>query len=214
MHPSSQSDRIVEDRFDQPTLNSRWRWLNRPPSWRVDPSLPGLIVEPSAQTDFWQETHYGFRSDNGHFLFTEIAGDFSITTKLRFVPANQYDQAGLMVRNGPLSWIKTSVEYEPHGPSRLGAVVTNRGFSDWSVQNFMREKSEICLRIRKEGGDFIIEFAFDEHSDWTLMRIAYLEAAAPLACGLYACSPKGAGFKAEFSFVQIDRTAPRIRNNA
>jgi regulation of enolase protein 1 (concanavalin A-like superfamily) len=27
---------------------------------------------------------------------------------------------------------------------------------------------------------------------------------APVACGIYACSPKGAGFAAEFRHVSID----------
>lgn len=200
---------ILDERFHQPSLDPRLRWLNPPPTWTVDSSLPALVVQPAAATDFWQETHYGFRADNGHFLFTEIAGDFAITTKVRFHPVHQYDQAGLMVRAGPLCWIKTSVEHEPHGPDRLGSVVTNHGFSDWSVQDFPRETHEVCLRIRREALDFIVESAPDAHADWKLMRIAHLhiEHAAPLTCGLYACSPKGDGFRAEFEFMQIARNS-------
>ena len=114
-----------------------------------------------------------------------------------------------MIRFGPKSWIKTSVEHEPHGPARLGAVVTNHGFSDWSVQDFPRDAREVGLRIRKQRWDFIIEFSPDEHSTWNLMRIAHLSAenAAPLSAGLYACSPKGAGFRAEFCFLEITRPA-------
>ena len=198
---------ILDERFDQPALNPRLRWLNPPPTWTVDPSLPALVVQPAAATDFWQETHYGFRADNGHFLFTEVAGDFTITTKVHFHPVHQYDQAGLMVRAGPSCWIKASVEYEPHGPARLGAVVTNQGFSDWSVQDFSRETREVCLRICKEASDFIIEFAANEHSSWNQMRIAHLniENTATLSWGLYACSPKGDGFRAGFEFLKIVR---------
>ena len=166
-------------------------------------------MRTAAPTDFWQRTHYGFQADNGHFLFREVDGDFTITTQVRFQPAHQYDQAGLMIRLGPECWIKTSVEYEPHGPAQLGAVVTNHGFSDWSVQDFPRNAREVCLRIRKEAWDFIIEFALNEHAEWSLMRIAHLSAenAAPLSAGLYACSPKGAGFRAEFRFLEITRPA-------
>lgn len=201
------SNIILEERFNQPALNQRLRWLNPPPTWAVDSLLPALGVQPASPTDFWQETHYGFRVDNGHFLFTDVGGDFTITTKVRFNPVHQYDQAGLMVRLDPHCWIKTSAEYEPHGPARLGAVVTNHGFSDWSVQDFPRSKQEVCLRIRKEASDFIIEFATNERAGWNQMRIAHLniESAAPLSAGLYACSPKGAGFRAEFEFLKISR---------
>jgi len=200
---------ILDERFNQPALDTRLRWLNPPPAWTVDSSLPALVMQPAATTDFWQETHYGFRADNGHFLFTEVAGDVTITTKVRFHPVHQYDQAGLMIRLNPHCWIKTSVEYEPQGPARLGVVVTNLGFSDWSVQDFPRETREVCLRIRREALDFIVEFAPDAHADWKLMRIAHLhiENTAPLSCGLYACSPKGDGFRAEFEFMEITRNS-------
>jgi len=200
---------ILDERFNQPAIDPRLRWLNPPPAWRVEPALPALVVQPATPTDFWQQTHYGFRADNGHFLSIEVAGDFSITTKVRFHPVHQYDQAGLMIRVGPMCWIKASVEHEPQGPARLGAVVTNHGFSDWSVQDFPRETREVCLRIRKEDLDFIIEFASNENAGWNQMRIAHLniESVAPPSCGLYACSPKGSGFRAEFEFMQIARTS-------
>lgn len=130
------SDRPLDERFLREQFSRRLRWLNPPLSWKVEPSLPALVVEPAAKTDFRQQTHYGFCADNGHFLHLDVGGLFTLTTKVRFHPAHQYDQAGLMVRRGPSCWIKTSVEYEPNGPSQLGAVVTNQGFSDWSMQDF------------------------------------------------------------------------------
>lgn len=198
---------ILNERFDESALDPQLRWLNPPPIWELDASLPALVVQPAASTDFWQQTHYGFRADNGHFLFATIPGDFTITTRVRFHPAHQYDQAGLMIRITPLCWIKVSVEHEPQGPSRLGAVVTNHGFSDWSVQDFPRANLEVCLRIRKASLDFIIEFSEKESTAWKLMRIAHLlpETEEPLTCGLYACSPKGGGFRAEFYSLNIVR---------
>jgi len=205
---SENANLILNERFNQSALDPRLRWLNPPPTWAVDLSLPALVVQPAEATDFWQETHYGFRADTGHYLFTEVAGNFTVTTKVRFHPVHQYDQAGLMIRIGPLCWIKASVEYEPHGPAQLGAVVTNHGFSDWSMEDFPRGASAVCLRIRKEALDFIIEFAPEENAHWKLMRIAHLHAedAVTLTCGLYACSPKGSGFHAEFEFLEITRS--------
>ncbi|WP_437544205.1 DUF1349 domain-containing protein [Sorangium sp. So ce367] len=93
---------------------------NPPARWAVEPERSVLVVEPSAKTDYWQRTHYGFRNDNGPFLFTRAGGDFVMTCHVRFRPAHQYDQAGLMVRIAESCWLKTSVEFEPDGPSRLG----------------------------------------------------------------------------------------------
>jgi len=195
---------ILNERFKGQGPDDRLQWLNPPLAWSLEPE--GLVVQPARETDFWQQTHYGFRADNGHFLYLEVAGDFSVTTQVRFHPAHLYDQAGLMVRVGPSCWIKTSVEYESKGPCKLGAVVTNHGCSDWSLQDFPRGQNRVRLRIRREGQDFLVEWGLGAGRTWELLRVAHLHQGAgrPMQCGLYACSPKGSGFRAELGFLQID----------
>jgi regulation of enolase protein 1 (concanavalin A-like superfamily) len=148
---------------------------------------------------------HGFEADNGHLLFTQVAGDFVLTAKVRFHPAHQYDQAGLMVRVSPSCWLKTSVEYEPVGPSRLGAVVTNYTYSDWSTQGFVSGSGEVWLRVRREGDDYLID-ASPNGSRWEQIRVAHLHEGRgqPVMGGLYACSPRGAGFRAEFDHLTVN----------
>ena len=202
---------ILNERFNGPALDARLKWLNPPPVWSFESA--GLMVQPAAETDFWQRTHYEFREDTGHFLYLEVDGNFSLTTKVRLHPVHLYDQAGLMVRVGPSCWIKTSVEYESKGPSKLGAVVTNDGYSDWSLQDFPRGRKQVHLRIRREAQDFLVEWRRAVGSNWELLRVAHLHQGVgqPIQCGLYACSPKGGGFRAEFEFLRIDRnpTSPK-----
>lgn len=199
---------ILFETFDRPTLDGRLRWYCPPVHWSIRDSQ--LIITPDANTDYWQKTHYGFAVDNGHFLYLQLEGDFVLTTKVRFFPAHQYDQAGLMVRFSPHCWLKTSVEYEPGEPSRLGAVVTNHGYSDWSTQNYPAESNELALCIRRTGDDFTVEYAGahapgPEPVDWTQIRLAHLQPPieAAIQCGIYACSPKEAGFRAEFDYLKI-----------
>ena len=202
---------LLED-FAGPALNPRLRWHAEPARWRIDSATRCLRVQPDAGTDFWQRTHYGFEADNGHFLHLEAAGDFVLTTQVTSHPVHQYDQAGLMVRISPACWLKTSVEFEPQGPNRLGAVVTNAQYSDWSTQPLAREVKTVWFRIRAEAADCLVETALDgEH--WEQIRVTRLldQPAAPhVQCGLYACSPKGAGFEAAFSFLHFHprRLAP------
>jgi uncharacterized protein len=193
--------------FDGSTLDERLTWFCEPPHWSVNQAARMLHVEPAAQTDFWQKTHYGFEADNGHFLSLPVAGDFILTTHVRFNPVHQYDQAGLMIRLSPDCWLKTSVEYESDGPNRLGSVVTNGGYSDWSTQNFADERREIWLRVRREATDYLVESA-DDGRRWTQIRMARLledQGGMPVAAGLYACSPKGQGFVAQFRVLHLYR---------
>ena len=107
---------ILFETFDRPAPDGRLRWYCPPAHWAIRDSH--LVIAPDANTDYWQKTHYGFAVDNGHFLYLQPEGDFVLTTQVRFFPAHQYDQAGLMVRFSPDCWLKTSVEYEPGEASR------------------------------------------------------------------------------------------------
>lgn len=201
------SDLPIHDRydFDGPGLSPALRWRCEPARWGVDPAGRRLWIEPNAGTDFWSKTHYGFEADDGHFLFLTAPGDFVLTTRVSLRPVHQYDQAGLMVRISPSCWVKTSIEYEPGGPDLLGAVVTNSGYSDWSTQDVPRGTAEVWLRVRLEADDCLVDAALDGRS-WRTIRTAHLlerSAAPAVDCGLYACSPRGAGFRAEFHFLDL-----------
>jgi hypothetical protein len=173
----------------------------------LDPLLPALVVEPDGRTDFWQKTHYGFTADNGHFLGWELQGDFLLTTQFRLYPQHQYDQAGLMIRADAHCWIKTSVEHELQGQPQLGAVVTNAGYSDWSLQDLTLPEIALGLRITKQGAEVQVEYAPLEGHPWKLIRLARMHwpDGVPLHAGLYTCAPKDAGFRTEFAFLRIER---------
>jgi len=202
---------LLNEKFEHDTLDTKLQWHNPPQNWQIRDSC--LVIEPDANTDYWRKTHYGFIADNGHFLWTEVAGDMIITTHVRFYPAHQYDQAGLMIRLSPACWLKTSVEYEPHEPDRLGVVVTNNGYSDWSTQNFPGKRDELVLRVRREDSNYFVEYLLPDRRKqtdsitWTQIRMAHLhedDGLRPIQCGLYACSPKEAGYRAEFDFLKIE----------
>jgi regulation of enolase protein 1 (concanavalin A-like superfamily) len=198
---------ILDESFSRPVLDPRLQWFHPPPSWRVDPERRALLVEPLARTDFWQRTHYGFQADNGHFLGLEVTGDLNLSTCVAVFPVHQYDQAGLMIRASADCWVKTSVEHELAGPAQLGVVITDEGFSDWSMQDFAQDPMEIQLRLRLGRGDLTAEFSLPDQGQWKTLRVAHwpMKASGPLWCGLYACSPKGAGFRAEFKWLRIEK---------
>jgi regulation of enolase protein 1 (concanavalin A-like superfamily) len=199
------NDTALYQTFSDTMLDARLQWQGQPAHWQLDAAAQCLRVMPDAHTDFWQRTHYGFQADNGHFLYLQAHDDFVLTTRVTSKPVHQYDQAGLMVRLSDGCWLKTSVEFEPDGDNRLGAVVTNGHYSDWSTQPLPKQVDTVWFRIRAEAEDCIVEASFDGEQ-WTQIRIAHLAergAAASVQCGLYACSPKAAGYQAEFAFLSF-----------
>ena len=183
--------------FDQQPLH----WHHEPSEWKVENNHLKLITD--AETDFWQRTNYGFRADNGHLLYAEIKGDFVMETKVSCRHKHQYDQAGLMVHVSEDCWVKTSVEYEPDEPNKLGAVVTNHGYSDWSTQDVPDTLTEYRLKITRTGSDYKIEHYDEQTGEWVQLRVFHLFDEPMVKAGVYACSPKGGGFEVAFEYLKI-----------
>lgn len=188
--------------FDKPELDARLTWFCEPQQWKL--ANGKLVLFTDAKTDFWARTHYGFINDNGHCLWMPIEEDFILTTRVSFTPKNQYDQAGLVIRLSPDCWLKTSVEFEPDLPNRLGVVVTNHGFSDWSTQDVSDDLTTLELSITRDGQDYTVAYRADDKHPWSQMRVAHLhDASKSVNAGLYACSPIDSGYVAEFDYLKI-----------
>lgn len=190
---------ILHEHFDRDMPAKELQWFNEPDKWQIQDNQ--LVLRTDAETDFWQRTHYNMQRDSGHCLFFEPQGDFVIETRVRSEFRHQYDQAGLMIRISPQCWIKTSTEFETAKTNRLGAVVTNQGYSDWSTQEVSKDFTECTYRITRVGQDYLVEYFYGE---WIQLRLTHLMEDGPVSCGIYACSPKGAGFRALFDYVKID----------
>jgi regulation of enolase protein 1 (concanavalin A-like superfamily) len=194
---------LLDESFSENQFDSRLRWHSQPKGARL--SVAGLTLETAAGSDFWQRTHYGFQVDSGHALLLPVTGDFQLETALTFEPVHQYDQAGLYVRLSERCWLKTSIEFEGAEPSRLGSVVTNQGWSDWATQDIANTVRHAAYRVTRRSGDYLIEYR-STPSTFTQIRIAHLiedDGLNPIFAGLYACSPKGAGFRAHFHFLRV-----------
>jgi regulation of enolase protein 1 (concanavalin A-like superfamily) len=182
-------------------------WLNEPASVTHRPD--GLTFVTRANTDFWQRTHYGFRRDDGHFYHTTSDDDFSLSATFRFTARAQYDQCGLMARVDAENWIKCSIEYEDERLSRLGSVVTNLGYSDWATQEIGSDSAVIAYRMQRRGADFLLEHSLDG-ARFAQMRVAHLhQGQGRILIGVYACSPKRAGFECSCENIAIGESAWR-----
>jgi uncharacterized protein len=185
--------------FAEP-LSSDFFWLSKP---RYELNDGNLVLFTENRTDFWQRTHYGFSKDDGHALLTSVTEDFTMTVRTSFRYASQYDQCGLLLRIDALNWIKISTEWEDEAIMRLGSVVTNLGYSDWATVDIDGTTDEMWFRVSGRENDFTLESARDGRN-WSQMRISHLHSRQrPLNIGLYACSPKTGGFRAQFSDFSI-----------
>ncbi|MBK8884930.1 MAG: DUF1349 domain-containing protein [Bacteroidales bacterium] len=183
-------------------INSReFFWINQPVHFSFEKDV--LTIDTSPETDFWQRTYYGFRSDTAHALVTERKGDFTFSIKTDFKSKTLYDQCGIVLYQNNDNWIKASVEYENSDFSRLGSVGTNLGYSDWATTDISSSISTMWYRLSRIGQDFLIENSTDG-AKYSQLRMLHMH--LPLVdarIGIYACSPGKSGFRAKFSEFSI-----------
>lgn len=205
---------ILYENFENESLGNLIRWRCEPRKWFLDTSSSQLVLETDEKTDYWQKTHYGFQADNGHFLYTKTSKNFRMTTKVTITPKNRYDQAGLMIRISENTWIKTSLEFIPDGLSKLGVVVTNRGYSDWSTKYVDCEDTvQLYYQLSRIDQNCYVNYSWDG-KEWFQIRIAHLDIpdGSPILAGVYACSPQDKGQEVRFDFLSIEEldNDPRV----
>lgn len=71
-------------------------WLNEPSEWEIKDNK--LTMQVTAQSDYWNKSHYGFTVFDGPFLYTERSGEFETVVKMSGVYKTRFDQVCLMLR--------------------------------------------------------------------------------------------------------------------
>lgn len=183
------------------SLFDRMKWFNEPASAKQSGSQ--LDVVTSAKTDFWRKTFYGYITDNGHFFYLPIAGDFILESKVTGMYADLYDQAGLMVRVDAENWMKCGIELVD-GVEHASVVMT-RDFSDWSTVGGITTKTTWWRVVRK--GDSLESLYSLDGKAYMSTRLGYLKLPKTVNAGIMCASPEGKGFKCTFDEIQLTQSA-------
>ncbi len=173
-------------------------WMNEPTRWSAADGVLTVIADTG--TDYWRTTHYGFVRGNGHIYGEEVIGDFDLSVRVRGAYADQYDQAGAMVRVDEGHWLKTGVEYVD-GRMCFSTVVT-LVYSNWSVAQLPTGTSELSLQLARRGDAVEVRYGVDG-SAAGLAAVVYLPPGKPAFAGAMCAAPDGGGFEASFHDLAI-----------
>ena len=178
------------------------KWIREPKQYEVTEDRVEIITEP--HTDLWQRTCYYFRNDNAPVLQLETGEQFfSFVVKTDFDTKVRYDQSGIVMYLDSDNWLKASMEFENDQIQRLGSVVTNNGYSDWSSVDVDASVKSIWFRFSRREDDFCIENSVDG-VNFKQMRICHMfHAKEKINFGIYACSAEDSSFKATFTDMEI-----------
>jgi regulation of enolase protein 1 (concanavalin A-like superfamily) len=175
---------------------SGWQWINEPREWSAGDELR-MVAD--AETDLWRTTHYGYVYDSAHMFGRVLPGDLGVTATFGAEYAEQYDQAGVMLRIDENNWIKTGAEFVDGGMS-LSVVVT-RDLSDWSVVPLAAKAELVTVDLVREGDAVTVRYGLDGAEPSTLLRLAYFPPAIPALAWVMCAAPVGKGFPVRFTSV-------------
>jgi regulation of enolase protein 1 (concanavalin A-like superfamily) len=190
--------RSSESQLSGKSLLAKMKWFNEPASAKQ--SGEQLVVTTKPKTDFWRKTFYDYVTDNGHFFFLPVTGDFTFECRVAGKYAALYDQAGLMVRIDSSNWLKCGLELVD-GIGHASVVVT-REFSDWSTVRGITTKDPLWWRIVRKSSSLEILYSVDG-KNFTSMRLGYLPLQAAVDTGVMCCSPEGTGFECTFDEIRL-----------
>lgn len=186
-------------------------WMNEPPKWNDDGKT--LTIEAAGDTDFWCNTFVDYVKDSGHFYYEIVPGDFVATVRFEAEYRDQYDQAGLFVRQDANNWLKCGVEivngtwardYKYRGSAHLiMAGLTANGWSEWATLPQLPENPpHVWMRMIREGKTLFVDYSLDG-KDFTVLKLCALPTAKELWIGRYAAAPSGTGFTSRFTSYQV-----------
>lgn len=187
------------------------KWIRQPEKFSVSEEKVTIITEPF--TDLWQRTYYHFRNDNAPVLQTKTDEKyFSFVVKTTFDTKVRYDQSGIIMYLDSENWIKASVEYENEKIQRLGCVVTNNGYSDWSSVDIDASIKSMWFRLSRRDDDFCVENSVDG-VNFNQMRICHMfNVKDEVPFGIYACSAEDSSFEAVFTDMEITECKWRVHD--
>jgi uncharacterized protein len=174
------------------------QWLNEPASWQRTGDVLRVSVDPG--TDFWRTTGYGYVHDNGHIYGQQLPGDLDVSVRVRGAFANQYDQAGIMLRADEQTWLKTGLEYF-EGRPRLSTVLT-MGCSSWMVADLPPGTDEVALRVSRRGDAVEVRYTAGEGAA-ELAALVFMPPGREMLAGIVCAAPEGAGFSVAFHDLRI-----------
>lgn len=184
--------------YTQKQKSAGMQWFNEPKKWSVENNKISITSDP--KTDFWRTTHYGYVTDNGHFYYQEVDGDFEITVKVSGSYKDLYDQAGLMIRTDSLHWIKSGIEFV-HGTLNISAVVTHT-WSDWSIISRKDKPTAIWLKLVRKNDSAELSYSVNG-KDYEMQRLAWFPPGVKVQAGIMAAAPEGKGFTSVFENLEV-----------
>lgn len=161
-------------------------WHNEPEEWMQQKTTIAMRCPPG--TDFWRKTATRRIEDNAPFYYLEVLGDFECRVKIKADFSKPDDQAGIMVREDELNWVKCGIQLIGKIPHMCSTVTHD--YSDMAMHPIIKLPEFLWLHAKKVGDGMEIYYSEDSFT-WRQIRQGDINKDAIHQVGLYSASPNG-----------------------
>lgn len=185
--------------FNSTVLDPQWSWVREnPANWSLS-ALPGflrIMTEYGGLNDM-------FNSAKNILLLPAHAGNYDITTKLHFIPNDNFHTAGLILYENDDSFIQMGKAYYVYvGGPTVEAKLEHAGILGYSYS--ANGVSPLYLRILKRGMDAYCHWSLDGINWNVFLNFDGLFQNHPQP-GIFAYSDIATtSVNADFDYVQVD----------
>lgn len=183
---------------DEKNMHNALTWMNEPEQWRFTDGILKIFAPKSS--DFFSDEEGPSIRDTAPFLFTNVKGDFTLTTRVDVNMKYTYDSGCLMIMADSHHWAKLCYENWMDEPS-IVSVVTKE-YSD-DCASYKIGMVNPYLRIKRAGNGVRFYYSLDGEQ-WTIIRYFNLRSKDQLKVGVVAQCPIGEGCNISFDFLELE----------
>lgn len=178
-------------------INQNFEWSNEPADWCFTDK--GLEVFAPPSSDYFIDEEGPSTRLSAPFLYTQVTGDFSLTTRVEVDMRSMFDSGCIMIMSDLDNWAKLCYENWINEPS-IVSVVT-KVFSD-DCPSLRIGNVKPYFRVLRSGNCFGFHYSIDGEK-WTVIRYFNMNIPKEIKVGVVAQSPVGNGCPVIFEFLDL-----------
>ena len=186
-----------------------WQWID--PDEKYDPT-PHDVKKGVLRVSIPTKKDLAGEKLNAPRYIKPITGDFEIETRVKFLPKENYQGAGLLIFNDDRNYIRFERAYGGTGGGGEGLRIDVRKGDSYqpvlTPDNMPTEIAQIDMKIVRNGRMFSSFWREDENTEWRLAAEYEADYPATILTGLVA-SNTAREVTAEFAYIKLQPVVKR-----
>lgn len=177
-----------------------WQWID--PDEKYNPT-PHDVKKRVLRIKIPSKKNLNLENNTAPRYVKSITGDFQIETRLKFLPKQNYQGAGLLIYQDANNYMKFERAYGGGGEGLRIDVRSGNSYKPLITANDIQtDASQVDLKIVRSGKAFTAYWRLDENEEWKEAGEFVSDFPDTVLAGLIACNT-AEEITAEFAYIRL-----------